>query len=265
MGADMAKIGDVDLQGTVGMTDDAVDRVEQLRQRLADIADDDAMTLGRVEWQARSLAQRHGNNVEARALHVAILARLGRRDDGIEALNATLPLLPWVATPLTPLRLAGSALGFGRAEQAVAIVRRVMTRWTVPPADAMHLLALIPLVAGDVALLREVADRALKQNAFSDPVFVHAILRQAELLDRLADHQRIVLAGVAGDLCEVRMAYDPPDSDEPRAIVLDYRLASDPALRPPTVVSLATAPLSPRLVERFARVPALADMPQNEG
>lgn len=247
------------------MTDDAADRVEQLRQRFAALADNDATTLGQVEWQARRLAQRYGNNVEARALHVAILARLGRRDDGIEALHAALPLLPWVATPLTALQLAGAALGFGRAGQAAAIVRRVMTRWTVPPADAMRLLALVPLVAGDVALLREVADRALKQNAFSDPVFVHAILRQADLLDRLADHQRIVLAGVADDLCEVRLSYDPPDSDAPEAVVLDYRLAVDPASRSPTVVALTQAPLSPRLVERFGQVAALAHLPQNQG
>ncbi len=240
------------------MTDDAAERVDLLRQRFATLADDDATALGQVEWQARRLAQRHGNNVEARALHIAVLARLGRRAHGIAALDAALPLLPWVTTPLTALRLAGSALGFGQAGQACTLVRRVLTRRRPLPPEAMHLLALIPLVAGDIGLLRDIADRAREQNATAAPVIALHILGQADL----ADHQRIVLARVGGHLCEVRLVLDSADDG---TIVLDYRLTIDPASRPPTVVALASAPLPSRLTERFGMVPALAHLPQNEG
>lgn len=240
------------------MTDDAADRVENLRQRFAALADEDATALGQVEWQARRLAQRHGNNVEARALHVAILARLGRRADGVAALDAALPLLPWVTTPLTALRLAGSAIGFGRAGEAATLVRHVLARRRPLPAEAMHLLALIPLVAGDSRLLRDITDRARKQDPAAAPVVVQNILGQAEL----ADHQRIVMARIGRDLCEVRLDLD---SSNDGTIVLDYRLAVDPASRRPTVVALAQAPLPPGLVERFGIVPALAHLPRNEG
>lgn len=232
------------------MTDAAADRVEMLRQHFAALADDDVTALGQVEWRARRLAQLHGDNVEARALHIAILARLGRRADGIAALEAALPLLPWVTTPLTALRLAGSALGFGRAGQAAALVRRVLARRDPPPPEAAHLLALVPLVAGDAPLLHDIADRVKGQDPAATPIVALSILGGTDL----ADHQRIVLARVAANLCEVRLGIDP---DQGGTITLDYRLTVDPASRPPTVVALAAAPPTSRLVERFGLVPAL--------
>jgi hypothetical protein len=242
-----------------GMTSDAADRVENLRQRFDALADDDAVALGQVEWQARQLIQRHGNDVEARALHIAILARLGRRAEAIEALDAALPLLPWSTTPLTALRLAGSAVGFGRAAQAAGLVRRVLGRRGQLPAPAMPLLALIPLVAGEAGLLAEIAERVNKKDPAAAPVLVHTMLGHAEL----ADHQRIVLARVGAELCEVRIGIDRA-GEEPM-VTIDYRLTIDPADRPPTVVPLAATALSPRLVERFGQVAALAHLPQNEG
>lgn len=151
------------------MTNDAADRVESLRRRFAALADDDATALGQVEWQARRIAQRHGNDVEARALHIAVLARLGRRADGLAALEAALPLLPWATTPVTALRLPGAAIGFGRAAEATALLRRVLSRGAAFPPAAMapadmDLLALVPLVAGDTALLADVARRLAGQE-----------------------------------------------------------------------------------------------------
>lgn len=242
-----------------GMTNDAADRIENLRQRFAALADDDAVTLGQVEWQARQLIQRHGNDVEARALHIAILARLGRRAEGIDALDAALPLLPWSTTPLTALQLAGSALGFGRAGQATALVRRVLSRRGPLPVGGMSLLALIPLVAGETRLLAEIAERVRKKDPAAAPVIVHALFGHTDL----GDHQRIVLARVGAELCEVRITIDSA-GDEP-TVTIDYRLAVDPADRPPTVVPLAATALSPQLVERFGQVAALAHLPQNEG
>lgn len=242
------------------MTNDAADRVESLRRRFAALADDDATALGQVEWQARRIAHRHGNDVEARALHIAVLARLGRRADGLAALEAALPLLPWATTPVTALRLAGAAIGFGRAAEATALLRRVLSRGAAFPPAAMapadmDLLALVPLVAGDTALLADVAGRLAGQDA-APPAIVYRRLGRADL----ADHQRVVLARVGGALCEVRLGLDPADDGN---VILDYRLTFDPADRPPTVVAFAAPP--PRLVERFARVPALAHLPRNEG